>query len=184
MAPRWRAAWWPKMSRGGARSGSEHGPTLASSVVALDADHPHGGRGGDRRRVGTVEVDSELASTGPPPRTHPFFATTLLASVERCSRPARPPRTHPFFATTLLASVERCSRPARLPEPIPSSPPRCSPAWSDVQDQRVPPEPIPSSPPRCSPAWSDVQDQRVPPNPSLLRHHAARQRGAMFKTRP
>jgi len=34
MAPRWQAAWWPKMSRGGAMSGSEHGSTLASSVVA------------------------------------------------------------------------------------------------------------------------------------------------------
>ncbi len=38
------------------------------------------------------------------------------------------------------------------------------------------------SPPRCSPAWSGVQNQRRPQNP-LLRHHAARQRGAMFKTR-
>ena len=34
MAPRWRAAWGPKRSRGGARSGSEHGSTLASSVGA------------------------------------------------------------------------------------------------------------------------------------------------------
>ena len=47
-------------------SGSEHGSTLASSVVALGADHPHGGRGAERRRVRTVEVDSERASTGPP----------------------------------------------------------------------------------------------------------------------
>jgi hypothetical protein len=34
MAPRWQAAWWPEMSHGGAMSGSEHGSTLASSVVA------------------------------------------------------------------------------------------------------------------------------------------------------
>ncbi len=34
MAPRWQAAWWPKTSRGGAMFGSEHGSTLASSVVA------------------------------------------------------------------------------------------------------------------------------------------------------
>ena len=34
MAPRRQAAWWPKMSRGGAMSGSEQGSTLASSVVA------------------------------------------------------------------------------------------------------------------------------------------------------
>ena len=34
MAPRWQAAWWPKRSRGGAISGSEHGSTLTSSVVA------------------------------------------------------------------------------------------------------------------------------------------------------
>ena len=34
--------------------------------VALGADHTHGGRGADRRRVRTVEVDSERASTGPP----------------------------------------------------------------------------------------------------------------------
>jgi len=130
-----------------------------------------------------------------------LFATTLLASVERCSRPdistnsaASPPRCSPawsgvqdqisprnpllrhhaarqrgaefktrylhetgLFATTLLASVERSSRPDISTKPA-------------------------SSPPRCSPAWSDVQDQISPRNP-LLRHHAARQRGAMFKTR-
>ncbi len=94
------------------------------------------------------------------------------------------------------------------PEPIPSLPPRCSPAWSDVQDQSVnQPRTHPFFAPRCSPAWSDVQDQRVPARthpffaptllasvercsrpappartPSLLRPHAARQRGAMFKT--
>jgi len=36
MAPRWRAAWWPKKdkTRGGEASGFEHGSTLASSVVA------------------------------------------------------------------------------------------------------------------------------------------------------
>ena len=34
MAPRRQAAWWPKRSRGGAISGSEHGSTLTSSVVA------------------------------------------------------------------------------------------------------------------------------------------------------
>jgi hypothetical protein len=66
MAPRWQAAWWPKMSRGGAMSGSEHGSTLTSSMVALGADHPHVGRGADRHQVRTVDVDSELASTGPP----------------------------------------------------------------------------------------------------------------------
>ena len=37
-----------------------------------------------------------------------------------------------------------------------------------------------SSPPRCSPAWSGVQHQRRPRN-RPLRHHAARQRGAVFK---
>jgi hypothetical protein len=34
IAPRWQAAWWPKSSRGGAMSGSEHGSTLTSSVWA------------------------------------------------------------------------------------------------------------------------------------------------------
>jgi len=60
------------------------------------------------------------------------------------------------FATTLLASVERCSRP-------------------DICTKSA------ASPPRCSPAWSGVQDQLSAPN-RLLRHHAACQRGAVFKT--
>jgi len=132
------------------------------------------------------------------------------------------------FATTLLASVERCSRPEMPTKPSAVSPPRCSPAWSGVQDQRCPgshrlfrhhaarqrgavfktrdaqeaigcfattllasvercsrPEmplkPSAVSPPRCSPAWSDVQDQRCPRSHRLFRHHAARQRGAVFK---
>jgi len=197
------------------------------------------------------------------------FATTLLASVERCSRPgptkksaASPPRCSPAwsgvqdqgrprdrrlrhhaarqraavfktradheiggFATTLLASVERCSRPEPTTKSA-ASPPRCSPAWSGVQDQGRPrnrrlrhhaarqrgavfktradheiggfattllasvqrcsrPGPTTksaASPPRCSPAWSGVQDQGRPRN-RRLRHHAARQRGAVFKTR-
>jgi len=127
------------------------------------------------------------------------FATTLLASVERCSKPdictksaASPPRCLPAwsgvqdqisarnrllrhhaacqrgavfktrylheigcFATTLLASVERCSRP-------------------DICTKSA------ASPPRCSPAWSGVQDQISARN-RLLRHHAACQRGAVFK---
>ena len=61
------------------------------------------------------------------------------------------------FATTLLASVERCSRPETSAKSAPS-------------------------PPRCSPAWSGVQHQRRPRN-GLLRHYAARQRGAVFNTR-
>jgi len=61
------------------------------------------------------------------------------------------------FATTLLASVERCSKP-------------------DICTKSA------ASPPRCLPAWSGVQDQISARN-RLLRHHAARQRGAVFKTR-
>jgi len=37
------------------------------------------------------------------------------------------------FATTLLASVERCSKPD-ISTKSAASPPRCSPAWSGVQD--------------------------------------------------
>ena len=60
-----------------------------------------------------------------------------------------------LFATTLLASVERCSRP-------------------DICTKSA------ASPPRCLPAWSGVRDQISARN-RLLRHHAARQRGAVFK---
>jgi len=40
MAPRWRAAWWPKAkkSRRGSPAGDEHGSTLASSVVAEEEE--------------------------------------------------------------------------------------------------------------------------------------------------
>jgi len=130
----------------------------------------------------------------------PSPATTLLASVEPCSEPAgvsprplRPPRCWPAWshvqnqptsrralsghhaagqrgamfrtsrrpatpspATTLLASVEPCSQPAGVP-PRRLRPPRCWPAWSHVHNQ-------PAS-------------RRV-----LSGHHAAGQRGAMFRT--
>jgi len=73
------------------------------------------------------------------------------------SQTGRDVREMGFFATTLLASVERCSTPETSAKSAPS-------------------------PPRCSPAWSGVQDQRRPRN-RPLRHHAARQRGAVFNTR-
>ena len=66
MAPRWLTAWWPKMSRGAGRSGSEHGSTLTSSVVALGADHPHGGRGGDGGGPGSWRSILNAHRTGPP----------------------------------------------------------------------------------------------------------------------
>mgnify|MGYP000954395395 CR=1 FL=1 len=57
----------------------------------------------------------------------------------RCARHA----ISSFSATTLLASVEPCSKPAVVPATrfLPLWPPRCLPAWSRVQNQ-------PSSPPR------------------------------------
>jgi len=45
MAPRWQAAWWPTRSRGGATAGSEHGSTLASSVVAEESVEQADGSG-------------------------------------------------------------------------------------------------------------------------------------------
>ena len=86
MAPRWRAAWWPRRSRGGTAAGAEHGSTLASSVVAEDRGVP-----------GVVFETRYLHEIG-------RLATTLLASVERCSRPEMPPKIGPL-ATTLASSV-------------------------------------------------------------------------------
>ena len=128
-----------------------------------------------------------------PPRCSPAWSRV------QNQPPARPT---PFRATTLLASVEPCSQPAVCP-PRPFGPPRCSPAWSRVHNQpsarptpfratallasvepcskpaACPPRPF--GPPRCSPAWSHVQNQ-PPARHTLSGHHAARQRGAVFKT--
>ena len=64
IAPRWQAAWWPEMSRGGAMSGSEHGPTLASSVVAQEvAGRGEGPAWWPKRSRGGARAGSEHGST-------------------------------------------------------------------------------------------------------------------------
>jgi len=89
--------------------------------------------------------------------TSRIAATTLLASVEPCAA-ARPPRA--LFGHHAARQRGAMFRTSRLPAPRPLGPPRCSSAWSRVQNQ-------PSSPPRA-----------------LFGHHAARQRGAVFRTSP
>jgi|GEM_PF-2248429 len=163
-------------------------------------------------------VQDQIRPRNQPPRHHAarqrgaVFKTRYVRAISR-------------LATTLLASVERCSRPDTSPQSA-ASPPRCSPAWCGVQDQIRPRNQPPrhhaacqrgavfktrdvreigffattllasvercsrpemsarsaSSPPRCSPAWCGVQDQIRPRN-QPPRHHAACQRGAVFKTR-
>jgi len=81
------------------------------------------------------------------------------------------------LATTLLASVERCSRPEMSTKSA-ASPPRCLPAWSGVQDQRCREigcfaATLLASVERCS--RPEMSRNRLP------RHHAACQRGAVFK---
>ena len=99
-----------------------------------------------------------------PPRDFFLFghhAACQRGAVFKTSRRARHAISS-SSATTLLASVEPCSKPAVEPATrfLPLWPPRCSPAWSRVQNQ-------PSSPPRDF---------------FLFGHHAACQRGAVFKT--
>ena len=107
-----------------------------------------------------------------------MFKTRRLAAHASC----------PSSATTLLASVEPCSKPdaAPLTRLVPLRPPRCSPAWSHVQNQ-TPRRPA-SCPSSATTLLASVEpcskpDASPPRVLSFFGHHAARQRGAMFKTR-
>jgi len=116
-----------------------------------------------------------------PPACHaPSSATTLLASVEPCSKPAA------CLPRALFGHHAACQRGAmfkasRRPATRSLRPPRCLPAWSHVQSQ-------PSachSPSSATTLLASVEPCSKPaaclPR-ALFGHHAACQRGAMFKT--
>jgi len=116
----------------------------------------------------------------PTSRPAPCRATTLLVSVEPCSGPAVVPRRDAFghHAACQCGAMFRTSRRRATRRP---RPPRCSPAWSHVQDQ-------PSSrhaPCRATTLLVSVEPCSGPavvPPRAVLGHHAACQRGAMFRT--
>ncbi len=64
----------------------------------------------------------------------------------------------------------------------PLRPPRCSPAWSRVQNQTSP-RPATSSATTLLASVEPCSEPDLAPPRDLFGHHAARQRGAMFKTR-
>gem|GEM_PF-1612076 len=133
MAPRWQAAWWPKRVRDGPTAGDEHagkqrggrrGRGVRCSRNATKNWPPRHHAACQRGAVFNTR-NAAKTSAPSPPRCLPAWsgvqdqkyrqkigrlATTLLASVERCSTPEMPRNIGPL-ATTLLASVERCSRP-------------------------------------------------------------------------
>ena len=108
-------------------------------------------------------------------------ATTLLASVEPCSKPAVGPARDVFvFGHHAARQRGAMFKASRLPATRPLRPPRCLPAWSHVQNQ----------PPACH-ALSSATTLLASVEPcskpavglprALFGHHAACQRGAMFK---
>jgi len=107
-------------------------------------------------------------------------ATTLLASVEPCSGPAdvAPRAVLGHHAARQRGAMFRTSR-RRATRPV--GPPRCLSAWSHVQDQ-------PSSRPAPSSATTLLASVEPCSGPAdvapraLSGHHAACQRGAMFRT--
>jgi len=116
-------------------------------------------------------------------------ATTLLASVEPCSSPAGEP-LRDFFAlghhaarqrgAMFITSRRASTRFLRL------GPPRCSPAWSHVHHQS--PRLYAISSPWATTLLASVEPCSAPVAVPLrdffaLGHHAACQRGAMFRTR-
>jgi len=73
----------------------------------------------------------------PSPRPAPAQATTLLVSVEPCSKPAlAPPRARAGHHAARQRGAMFRTR--RRPAPRPRRPPRCSSAWSHVQNQPSP----------------------------------------------
>jgi len=116
----------------------------------------------------------------PSARPAPSRATTLLVSVEPCSKPAAcPPRAiSGHHAARQRGAMFKTSR---LPAPRHLGPPRCSSAWSHVQNQ-PPARPAPS---RATTLLVSVEPCSKPaacPPRAISGHYAARQRGAMFKT--
>ena len=108
------------------------------------------------------------------------LATTLLASVEPCSGPAVVLRRHAFghHAACQRGAMFRTSR-RRAPRRL--RPPRCLSAWSHVQDQPT----SRHAPCRATTLLASVEPCSGPavvPPRDVLGHHAACQRGAMFRT--
>jgi len=172
-------------------------------------DFPDFGHHAARQR-GAMFSTSRRASTRslplPPPRCLPAWshvhhqpaslyaisspwATTLLASVEPCSSPAGEP-LRDFFAlghhaarqrgAMFITSRRASTRFLRL------GPPRCSPAWSHVHHQS--PRLYAISSPWATTLLASVEPCSAPVAVPLrdffaLGHHAACQRGAMFRTR-
>ena len=109
------------------------------------------------------------------------LATTLLASVEPCSEPdLAPPRD--LFGHHAARQRGAVFRTRPRPAPRPLRPPRCSPAWSHVQNQTSP-RPATSSATTLLASVEPCSEPDLAPPRDLSGHHAARQRGAMFKTR-
>ena len=107
-------------------------------------------------------------------------ATTLLASVEPCSAPAVGP-PHGSFGHHAACQRGAMFRTSRRPAPRFLRPPRCLPAWSPVQHQ-PPARPTLSSATTLLASVEPCSAPAIVPLHASFGHHAACQRGAMFRT--
>ena len=200
-------SWLPRNAAAGpgrhlARSGPRHRRHLrppGSLPVRLLLGPPAERTGRSRRAVGraalkdavccrrpipvqrTASRGSDLAVATVAEITSRIPATTLLASVEPCSEPELgPPRD--LFGHHAACQRGAVFRTRARPAPRPLRPPRCLPAWSRVQNQSSA-RPATSSATTLLASVEPCSEPELAPPRDLFGHHAACQRGAVFRTR-